>query len=103
VFTTTEEIKNELLSRQYDVFGLSILSNSHFTIVDELANFIPESTLWLLGGIIPESDKKTLIGKGVDLVFTPKDELGQMIIKVLKVMERTVGSNVRFIINSVRN
>ncbi len=103
VFTTTEEIKDELLSRQYDVFGLSILSKSHFTFVDELANFIPENTLWLLGGIIPESDKKTLIGKGVDLVFTPKDELGQMIVKVLKVMERTMVSNVRCIINSVRN
>ncbi|NIY92032.1 methylmalonyl-CoA mutase family protein [Vibrio diazotrophicus] len=101
VFTTTEEIKDKLMTRQYDVFGLSILSNSHFTFVDELANFIPENTLWLLGGIIPESDKKALTEQGVDLVFTPKDELGEMIIKVLKVMER-MGSDVRCIINSCR-
>ncbi len=103
VFTTTEDIKDKLMTRQYDVFGLSILSNSHFTFVDELASFIPENTLWLLGGVIPESDREFLIEKGVNLVFTPKDQLDEMIVNVLKVKVRQLGANARCIINSVWN
>lgn len=100
VFTTTEEIKKKLVSSQYDVFGLSILSNSHLTTVEELSKFIPQNTLWLLGGIIPEADKKALITKGVDLIFTPKDGLEEMISKILTVLVFERSSNRRALSSS---
>lgn len=100
VFTTTEEIKKKLVSRQYDVFGLSILSNSHLTTAEELSKFIPQNTLWLLGGIIPEADQKVLITKGVDLIFTPKDGLEEMISKILTVLVFERSSNRRALSSS---
>ncbi|MCM5511053.1 methylmalonyl-CoA mutase family protein [Vibrio sp. SCSIO 43169] len=89
VFTTPEVIKDKLMTEKYDVLGLSILSSSHLSFIDELAKFVPENTLWLLGGIIPESDKKLLIELGVHLVFTPKDELDKIITNTLKFMKNS--------------
>ena len=59
-----------------DVIGVSILSGSHLELVSELLRLMAiegvDSPL-VVGGIIPESDRQTLLDQGVAAVFTPKD------------------------------
>jgi (2R)-ethylmalonyl-CoA mutase len=59
-----------------DVVGLSILSGSHLELVPEVLRLLREAGVdapVVVGGIIPEEDRKPLVDAGVAAVYTPKD------------------------------
>jgi ethylmalonyl-CoA mutase len=67
-----------------DIIGISSLSGSHVWIVTELQRLLREAGAAgipiVIGGIIPDPDKPTLLGLGVRHVFTPKDgEVGAIV------------------------
>jgi methylmalonyl-CoA mutase C-terminal domain/subunit len=77
-----EEIVRAAVQEDVDVVGISILSGAHDTLVPAVVEGLRErgvfeDTLVIVGGIIPEEDRETLLGGGVAAVFgpgTPTDE-----------------------------
>jgi (2R)-ethylmalonyl-CoA mutase len=65
-----------------DVVGLSILSGSHRELVPEVIRLLLESGVdapVVVGGIIPDEDRRALLDAGVNAVYTPKDfDLGRI-------------------------
>jgi methylmalonyl-CoA mutase C-terminal domain/subunit len=72
---TPEMIAEAALQEDVDVVGLSILSGAHMALVPRIRELMTENGLnnvpLLVGGIIPESDTKTLLEMGVSGVFGP--------------------------------
>ncbi len=66
-----------------DAVGISILSGSHLELVPDTIDLLRAEGVTapvVVGGIIPEDDRPTLIAAGAAAVFTPKDfELGVII------------------------
>ena len=73
---TPEQIVAAARDEDPDVVGISILSGSHLAlvpaIVDGLRAVGVEAPV-IVGGIIPEADRDTLVRAGVSAVYTPKD------------------------------
>jgi len=74
---TPEEIVRAALDEQAHVVGLSILSGSHMSLMEDLMTRMREAGLGdvpvIVGGIIPEEDARRLRQLGVSRVYTPKD------------------------------
>ena len=73
---TPEQIVAVARDEDVDVIGLSILSGSHLQLVPELLQRLAEEGVdapVVVGGIIPEDDRRTLLDAGVARVYTPKD------------------------------
>ena len=72
---TAEMIAEAALQEDVDVVGLSILSGAHMTLVPKVLDLLKangqDNVLVLVGGIIPESDIRSLKEKGVFAVFGP--------------------------------
>jgi (2R)-ethylmalonyl-CoA mutase len=80
--STPEQIAATARDEDPDVVGLSILSGSHLELVPEVLACLAADgvdALVVVGGIIPEDDRATLLRAGVRAVYTPKDfELGRI-------------------------
>ncbi len=76
-----------------DVIGLSILSGSHLELVPEVVRLVRAAGVEapvVVGGIIPEEDRVTLLEGGVARVYTPKDfELGRIMADLADLVEAT--------------
>jgi len=73
---TPEQIAASARDEDPDVIGLSILSGSHLELVPEVLRLVRAHGVdapVVVGGIIPESDRPTLLAQGVAAVYTPKD------------------------------
>jgi (2R)-ethylmalonyl-CoA mutase len=74
---TPEEIVRAALEEKAHVVGLSILSGSHMSLMEDLMTRMREAGLGdvpvIVGGIIPEEDARRLRELGVARVYTPKD------------------------------
>jgi (2R)-ethylmalonyl-CoA mutase len=73
---TPEQIVAVARDEDVDVIGLSILSGSHLQLVPELLQRLADEGVdapVIVGGIIPEDDRRTLLDAGVARVYTPKD------------------------------
>lgn len=74
---TPEQIVEAALQEGVHVIGLSILSGSHLALIPEILRLMKEKGVKnvpvVAGGIIPETDRQTLIQQGVAKVYTPKD------------------------------
>ncbi|HNJ97324.1 MAG TPA: methylmalonyl-CoA mutase family protein, partial [Ilumatobacteraceae bacterium] len=73
---TPEQIVASARDEDPDVVGLSILSGSHLSLVPAVIDGLRAEGLdvpVVVGGIIPESDRATLLAAGVAAVYTPKD------------------------------
>ncbi len=74
--STPEQIAATARDEDPDVIGLSILSGSHLQLIPDVLNHLRaygiEAPI-IIGGIIPEEDRATLIAAGVSAVYTPKD------------------------------
>ncbi len=70
-----------------DVIGLSILSGSHLELVPDVVDRLRAEGVdapVIVGGIIPEEDRPTLLTRGVTAVYTPKDfELGRIMADIV--------------------
>ena len=73
---TPEQIAASARDEDPDVIGLSILSGSHLALVPEVMLQLKKagvSSPVVVGGIIPEDDRKKLTDLGVVAIYTPKD------------------------------
>jgi (2R)-ethylmalonyl-CoA mutase len=74
---TPAEIANAALEEGVHVIGLSILSGSHITLVQEVLERLRASGLGdvpvVVGGIVPPEDAERLKAMGVTRIYTPKD------------------------------
>jgi len=73
---TPEQIAASARDEDPDVIGLSILSGSHLALVPEVMLQLKKAGVGspvVVGGIIPEDDRKKLTDLGVVAVYTPKD------------------------------
>jgi methylmalonyl-CoA mutase C-terminal domain/subunit len=70
-----EQIVATAIQEDAQAIGLSILSGAHMSIFDRILTLLKENNaediIIFGGGIIPESDRQTLKGKGVGEIFTP--------------------------------
>jgi (2R)-ethylmalonyl-CoA mutase len=74
---TPDQIVAAAVAEDVHCVGLSILSGSHMELVPDVLAKMKQAGIddvpVIVGGIIPESDARALIGQGVAAVFTPKD------------------------------
>jgi ethylmalonyl-CoA mutase len=74
---TPEQIVAAAVAEDVHLVGLSILSGSHMELVPDVLDGLAAAGLAdlpvIVGGIIPGSDAKALIERGVAAVYTPKD------------------------------
>jgi len=73
---TPEQIVASARDEDPDVVGLSILSGSHLQLVPDVVRLLRAEGIdapVIVGGIIPEDDRITLLANGVAAVYTPKD------------------------------
>lgn len=78
-----EAIVQTAIQEDVDVLGLSILSGAHDTIVPKIMDQLEEKgmtdVLMLVGGTIPDDDKKELVSEGVDRVFGPDTDINEIV------------------------
>ena len=74
---TPEQIVAAAVAEDVHCVGLSILSGSHMELVPAVLDGLAEAGLGdvpvIVGGIIPDSDGRALVERGVAAVYTPKD------------------------------
>ena len=80
---TPEMIVHAATQEDVQVLGLSILSGAHLEIMPEIMRLVREQdmddVLVLLGGIIPEQDRKSLEEMGIAAVFGPGTPTQQIV------------------------
>ena len=84
---TPDDIAHAVMQEDVDVLGLSIHSGSHIPLVcavKEEMNKISLDKPIFIGGIIPDEDKKKLLGLGVKAIFGPGANLKDIIQTVKK-------------------
>ncbi|MBL0749546.1 protein meaA [Nocardioides baculatus] len=74
---TPDQIVAAAVAEDVHLVGLSILSGSHMELVPDVLDGLAAAGLGdlpvIVGGIIPSSDAKALVERGVAAVYTPKD------------------------------
>ncbi|MDN5896926.1 MAG: protein meaA, partial [Nocardioides sp.] len=74
---TPEQIVAAAVAEDVHCVGLSILSGSHMELVPSVLDGLEAAGMGdvpvIVGGIIPDSDGKALVKRGVAAVYTPKD------------------------------
>ena len=92
---TPEMIVQAAAQEDVDVLGLSILSGAHLEILPEIIRLLKDhgmgDALLVVGGIIPEQDRRELLDMGVAAVFGPGTSLAHIAESIQK------GSNSRTI------
>ncbi|MFE4001422.1 protein meaA [Nocardioides sp. YIM B13467] len=93
---TPEQIVAAAVAEDVHVVGLSILSGSHMSLVPSVVEGLREAGLGdvpvIVGGIVPESDARTLIESGVAAVYTPKDfSLTEIMADIVEVIRKANG------------
>lgn len=78
-----EAIVQTAVQEDVDVLGLSILSGAHDTLVPKILDLLEKEgmtdILTLVGGTIPDDDKKELRDEGVDRVFGPDTDINEIV------------------------
>ena len=80
---TPQMIVQAAAQEDVDVVGISILSGAHLEILPEIVRLLREEAmddvLVVVGGIIPEADRQTLLDLGVSGVFGPGTSTGSIV------------------------
>jgi ethylmalonyl-CoA mutase len=84
---TPEQLVEAALQEDADILAISSLAGAHLTIARDVLALLQQHNAntikVLIGGIIPEQDRKRLLQLGVSEVFTPKDsDLGQIVARI---------------------
>lgn len=78
-----EAIVQTAVQEDVDVLGLSILSGAHDTLVPKVIELLEEEgmtdILILVGGTIPDDDKRELLDEGADKVFGPDSDINEIV------------------------
>ncbi len=91
---TPEQLVARLVESDAHVIGLSILSGSHVSLIEEVMELLEKNGIsdrpLIVGGIIPDEDVDRLRRAGVAAVYTPKDfELNAIMGDVIEMVEVT--------------
>ncbi|MEJ6390716.1 protein meaA [Gymnodinialimonas ulvae] len=90
---TPAEIVDAARNEAAHVIGLSILSGSHVPLIKDVMERLRAEGLdipVMVGGIIPDEDRATLLGYGVARVYTPKDfELNRIMTDIVTLVDPT--------------
>src|SRR3984885_10025459 len=74
---TPEQLVETALQEDVDLLAISSLAGAHMTIARETIELLKQrgasEVRVVMGGIIPEDDRKPLLDLGVRAIFTPKD------------------------------
>jgi (2R)-ethylmalonyl-CoA mutase len=89
---TPKQIVDAALEEGAHVVGLSILSGSHASLVPEVVDGLRAVGLGnipvVVGGIIPDPDRESLLSLGVARVYTPKDfALNRIMTDIVELVE----------------
>ena len=80
---TPQMIIQAAIQEDVDVLGISILSGAHLEILPGIMDLMRENqlddVLVILGGIVPEADRKQLADMGVSAVFGPGTSTGEIV------------------------
>ena len=80
---TPQMIVQAAAQEDVNVLGLSILSGAHLEILPEIMRLLREEgmddVLVVLGGIIPEQDRESLLKMGIAAVFGPGTSTQQIV------------------------
>ena len=80
---TPQMIIQAAIQEDVDVLGISILSGAHLEILPGIMDLMRENqlddVLVVLGGIVPEADRKPLSDMGVAAVFGPGTSTGEIV------------------------
>ena len=75
LFCTPERVANTAIDEDVDAIAMSLLNGAHLVLFPKVARLLREKgvndILLVGGGIIPESDKKSLEGEGITGNFGP--------------------------------
>ncbi len=87
---TPEQMVATALEEDVDVLAISSLAGAHMSIARETIDLLKSrgasDVALVMGGIIPEVDRKALIELGVKAVFTPKDSnLGEIVGRIIAI------------------
>lgn len=79
-----EDVVHAVVQEDVNVLGISILSGAHNELIPDIAQGLREygayeSTLILVGGIIPDEDEEHLYEHGVDGIFGPGTPLEETV------------------------
>ncbi len=89
---TPRQIAESARDEDPDVIGLSILSGSHQALVPDVLhelNSLGVDAPVIVGGIIPDDDRTSLLESGVTAVYTPKDyAVAQIMSDIVDIVER---------------
>ena len=89
---TPKEIVAAAQDEQVHLIGLSILSGSHISLMQDVMTKLEQANLGhipvVVGGIIPEDDADRLRAMGISRVYTPKDfELNQIMSDIVSLAD----------------
>ncbi len=91
---TPEQVVAAAVQEDVDVVGISILSGAHATLVPDVLRRLREAgandVAVVVGGIIPDDDRKILMDQGVAAVFTPGMSLDALARAVSELCENRV-------------
>ena len=80
---TPQMIVQAAVQEDVHVLGLSILSGAHLEILPEIMRLLREEKMdevkVVLGGIIPEQDRDTLLDMGISAVFGPGTSTSEIV------------------------
>ena len=83
LFCTPERVANTAIDEDVDAIAMSLLNGAHLVLFPKVARLLREKgindILLVGGGIIPESDKKSLEGEGITGNFGPGTPLSTVI------------------------
>jgi (2R)-ethylmalonyl-CoA mutase len=90
---TPAELVETALEEDVDQIAISSLAGAHMSIARETLALLKErdaaDVKVVIGGIIPEPDRRALIDLGVSGVFTPKDsDIGEIVARIIAIGAR---------------
>ncbi len=90
---TPEQMVATALEEDVDVLAISSLAGAHMSIARETIDLLKSrgagDVSLVMGGIIPQADRKALLELGVKAVFTPKDSnLGEIVGRIIAIAGR---------------
>jgi (2R)-ethylmalonyl-CoA mutase len=90
---TPEQMVATALEEDAEVLAISSLAGAHMSIARETIDLLKSrgaaDVSLVMGGIIPEADRKALLALGVKAVFTPRDSnLGEIVGRIIEIAGR---------------
>ncbi len=80
-FQTADSLVGAATTEDPDVVAISNASGEYMAYVPELLSMLRKqglSPLVVIGGLVPENDRETLLGLGVDAVFGPGSNIAEI-------------------------